>query len=96
LDYRGKYEGSQRERDLAYHNGCVWPYLIGAYIDAKLRVDFDRRGCKEILLRFREQLEVYGVGSLPEIYGGDTLKPDGCISQAWSVAEVLRAYSAFR
>jgi predicted glycogen debranching enzyme len=91
-DYRGNYSGSMRERDYAYHNGCIWPFLTGAFVDAKLKLDFDRRACRTLLLNFARQMESYGVGSLPEIYESETLRPDGCIAQAWSVAEVLRAY----
>ncbi|MFA6213774.1 MAG: amylo-alpha-1,6-glucosidase [Candidatus Micrarchaeia archaeon] len=91
-DYRGAYWGSMRERDFAYHNGCAWPWLMGAYIDAKASLGATPDACLGLLLPFTQQLEAYGVGSLPEIYGGDTGKPGGCISQAWSVAEVLRAY----
>ena len=91
-DYRGMYKGGMKERDGAYHNGCIWPWLMGAYIDAGASLGASQESCLALLMPFRKQLEAYGMGSLPEIYEGDTLRPDGCISQAWSVAEVLRAY----
>jgi len=91
-DYRGEYRGGMRERDAAYHNGCVWPWLMGAYIDAKLRVEGGDAACLKMLAPFARQMESYGVGSLPEILEGGTLRADGCIAQAWSVAEILRAY----
>ena len=91
-DYRGKYQGSMRERDSAYHNGCVWPWLMGAYIDAKLRVEGGDDACLKLLAPFARQMDAYGVGSLSEILEGDTLRADGCIAQAWSVAEILRVY----
>ncbi|MCX6769392.1 MAG: hypothetical protein NT051_01795 [Candidatus Micrarchaeota archaeon] len=95
-DYRGKYIGSMAERDRAYHNGCVWPYLMGAYIDAKLRVEGGDAACLKLLAPFAKQMEKYGVGSLPEILEGDTLRAEGCIAQAWSVAEVLRIYTKLK
>ncbi|MCX6771827.1 MAG: glycogen debranching enzyme N-terminal domain-containing protein [Candidatus Micrarchaeota archaeon] len=91
-DYRGTYRGGMRERDFAYHNGCVWPWLMGAYIDASVGLGATPQDCLALLSPFKKQLYAYGVGSLPEIYEADTLRPDGCISQAWSVAEVLRKY----
>jgi len=95
-DYRGKYWGDMRERDSAYHNGCVWPYLMGAYIDARLNVKGDGAACLKLLAPFARQMETYGVGSLPEILEGGTLRPDGCIAQAWSVAEILRVYTKLK
>jgi predicted glycogen debranching enzyme len=91
-DYHGKYAGGMRERDSAYHNGCVWPWLTGAYIDAGISLGASKEECLALLQPFKKQLCAYGVGSLPEIYEADTLRPDGCISQAWSVAEILREY----
>ena len=91
-DFRGAYAGNMRERDNAYHNGCVWPWLMGAYIDAGIALGASREESLALLQPFKGQLGVYGVGSLPEIYEAGTLRPDGCISQAWSVAEVLRKY----
>jgi len=95
-DYRGKYQGGMHERDSAYHNGCVWPWLMGAYIDAKLKVEGGDAAGLKLLAPFARQMEFYGVGSLPEILEGDTLRPDGCIAQAWSVAEVLRVYAKLK
>ena len=91
-DFRAAYRGSMRERDAAYHNGCVWPWLMGAYIDAGIGLGATREEGLALLQPFKKQLATYGVGSLPEIYDGGTLRPDGCISQAWSVAEILRKY----
>ncbi|MFA5930556.1 MAG: amylo-alpha-1,6-glucosidase [Candidatus Micrarchaeia archaeon] len=95
-DYQGTYQGGMRERDAAYHNGCVWPYLMGAYIDAGISIGADHEASLALLSPFKKQMDVYGVGSLPEIYEAGTLRPDGCISQAWSVAEVLRKYAELR
>jgi len=91
--YRGRYEGDVVSRDSAYHQGTVWPWLIGPYIDAYLRV---HRGgeehCRALLAPLMASLDEAGVGQISEIYDGDPPHtPRGCIAQAWSVAEVLRA-----
>lgn len=93
--YVGHYGGSQDERDRAYHNGTVWPWLLGHFTEGLLKVTSDRRKvlamlnpCLEAL---KKHLADYGIGSIAEIFSGDSPhSPDGCISQAWSVAEVLR------
>ncbi len=93
--YIGSYQGEQNKRDGAYHNGTVWPWLLGHFVEAMLKVTSDRRKvlavinpCLEALQR---HLAEYGIGSIAEIFSGDEPHyPDGCISQAWSVAEVLR------
>lgn len=96
-DYRGKYGGSPSERDGAYHQGTVWPWLLGIYTDAMLKVSLDAQEDARHLLNtltplFTRHLSDAGVGSISEIFGGDApYPPDGCIAQAWSVAEVLRA-----
>ena len=93
--YAGRYEGDARSRDGAYHQGTVWPWLIGPYIDALLSV---RGRSGQILEEARELLRpmitIPAVGgTLPEVFDGDCpQRPGGCISQAWSVAEVLRAW----
>lgn len=98
--YRGRYEGDGPARDSAYHQGTVWPWLVGAYVDASLAVAEDRpRRARELLETFAplwsEGPRHYGVGGLAEIYDGDAPhRPAGCISQAWSVAEVIRARMA--
>ena len=94
--YLDTYRGSMKERDNAYHNGCIWPWLMGAYIDAGIGLGATPQDCLALLQPFKKQLSVYCVGSLPEIYEAGTLRPDGCISQAWSVAEILRKYVEMR
>lgn len=95
-DYRPVYEGGPDERDSAYHQGCVWPWLLGAYGDALLRAAWDEDNAVRELLHqltplFSRHLGEAGVGSLSEIFDGDPPhQPDGCIAQAWSVAECLR------
>lgn len=92
--YEGTYEGDQSARDRAYHQGTVWPWLIGAYIEANFRL-YGRPFAKEarrLLAGFEEDMTVYGVCSIGEVYDGNPpYAPNGCISQAWSVGEVLRS-----
>jgi len=96
--YRGKYTGPQRRRDDAYHQGTVWPYLIGPFVEAYLKVnDFSRkskRKAAEFIEPLMQHLTEDGcIGQLCEIFDGDAPhKPRGCIAQAWSVAELIRAY----
>ena len=93
------YGGSQRERDMAYHQGTVWPYPLGAYYLAWLKI---HGSTAEAAAQVREQLgnmEVMlregCVGQLPEIYDGGNPGPSkGCFAQAWSVGELLRVYEA--
>jgi predicted glycogen debranching enzyme len=91
--YAAHYGGGPRERDAVYHQGTVWGWLLGPFALAHYRV---YRDC-ETALRFLEPLgrQIYasGVGTLSEIFDGDApFAPRGCIAQAWTVAEVLRAW----
>jgi predicted glycogen debranching enzyme len=96
--YMGRYEGDQKQRDRAYHNGTVWSHLIGPFVEAFLRVNPDDRVSRQEAFEFLEPLlnhfsESGCVDSISEIFDGDEPHtPRGCIAQAWSVAEVLRAY----
>jgi predicted glycogen debranching enzyme len=93
--YRPFYEGSADERAGAYHNGTVWPWLLGHYIEARLKTA-DILGdaaaeLKSILSAIAGHLEDAGLGTVSEIFDGDAPhEPRGSISQAWSVAEILR------
>jgi len=94
--YRGRYTGGPLERDGAYHQGTVWPWLLGPFITAYMKVnagsDVARRQATEWLAPVQEQLADGGLGHISEIFDGDTpQQPRGCIAQAWSTAEVLRA-----
>jgi glycogen debranching enzyme len=93
--YVGRYEGGPAQRDAAYHQGTVWPWLIGPYVDALFSVDEGSRESKERAREILRPLLSLGRGeieTLPEVFDGDEpYNPGGCISQAWSVAEVLRA-----
>ncbi|HMC55256.1 MAG TPA: amylo-alpha-1,6-glucosidase, partial [Gemmatimonadaceae bacterium] len=91
-DYKAKYFGDLRARDAAYHQGTVWAWLIGPWVDAwlKLHPD-DHEGARGFLKGLIAHLPEFGVGSIAEIFDADEpFTPRGCIAQAWSVAEVLR------
>jgi glycogen debranching enzyme len=91
--YRGCYEGPPRDRDAAYHQGTVWPWLLGPYITAQVRFNREAGRAKAVLLvdALRAWVESRGVGQLAEIFDGDAPhEPRGCFAQAWSVAEILR------
>ncbi|MGH7799776.1 MAG: amylo-alpha-1,6-glucosidase [Thermodesulfobacteriota bacterium] len=93
--YQGHYGGDQRQRDGAYHQGTVWGWLLGSFALAHLRVYNDPVKAREFLEPISRQLLSHGVGSLSEIFDGDApMAPRGCIAQAWTVAEVLRAWLA--
>jgi predicted glycogen debranching enzyme len=92
--YRGTCAGTAEERDSAYHQGTVWPWLLGPYLTAlvRLRGEAGRRQGRELLAGFAAHLGEEGVGSVSEIFDGDPPHaPRGAIAQAWSVAELLRA-----
>lgn len=92
-DYRGRLEGPPAQRDAAYHQGTVWPWLMGPYIVADLRFNGDaaHRRAPEVLGSLLRYMENRGTGQIPEIFDGDPPhEPRGCYAQAWSVAEVLR------
>ena len=94
-DYKRTYHGDLRARDAAYHQGTVWPWLMGHFIDAALRTGADAASVRPHLDAFREHLRDAGVGSISEIFDAESpYWPRGCIAQAWSVAEVLRAWLA--
>jgi predicted glycogen debranching enzyme len=98
--YVGRYEGGPGQRDAAYHQGTVWPWLIGPYVDALLSVNEESTESKERareILRPLLSLDIGGIETLPEVFDADEPhRPAGCISQAWSVAEVLRAMEKIR
>lgn len=93
-NYKPIYGGNLRSRDGAYHQGTVWAWLIGPFIDAWLKVHpHDRSAARKFLERFPEHLNDAGIGTISEVF--DAREPHnagGCISQAWSIAEVLRAW----
>lgn len=95
--YKGQYHGDAINRDTAYHNGTAWPWLLGAYVKAYRKVHNYSEDSLEVmrtlLQGFDVHLEIAGIGAISEVFDGDyPHSPGGCIAQAWSVAEVLRAY----
>ena len=97
--YRGLYIGNSAERDSAYHQGTVWPWLLGAFGQAALVAADDKEQEKETLKRYlraflKKHLPEAGIGSISEVFdGNEPHNPGGCIAQAWSVAELTRLYS---
>jgi len=97
-DCKGVYTGPMRQRDEAYHQGTVWPYLIGPFIEAYLKINKFSPESKNQAAQFIEPLlghltEDGCLGSISEIFDGDPPhKPKGCFAQAWSIAELIRAY----
>jgi predicted glycogen debranching enzyme len=91
-DYKPRYFGDLRARDAAYHQGTVWPWLLGAYVDARLATyPEDRAGARAVVERVLAHLDDACIGSISEIFDAEPpFVPRGCIAQAWSVAEVLR------
>jgi glycogen debranching enzyme len=93
--YAGRYQGGPRERDGAYHQGTAWSWLLGPFALAPIRVHGDRDAALSWLAPVRDHLLEGCVGSVSEIFDGDAPhRPRGCFAQAWSVAEVLRAWRA--
>jgi len=93
-DYKEKYYGNIRVRDAAYHQGTVWAWLIGPFIDAWLKMyPADKKEARRFLEGFVPHLREAGIGSISEIFDAEApFTPRGCIAQAWSVAEVLRCW----
>ncbi len=92
-DYVGRYEGGPAQRDSVYHQGTVWAWLIGPFVSAHLRVYKDPAVAQSFLLPLLHHLRDHGVGSISEIFDGNfPFIARGCCAQAWSVAEVLRAW----
>lgn len=91
--YKGTYCGNQEERDNAYHQGTVWPWLLGPFCEGWLRV-YEKQGVQKVrklIYGLEEVMSEHGITTLSEIHDGDPPHaPRGAISQAWSVGEVLR------
>ncbi|MEM7754363.1 MAG: amylo-alpha-1,6-glucosidase [Planctomycetota bacterium] len=101
--YRGAFWGPLFERDAAYHQGTVWPWLIGAYAEATLRLRGDGAGerARAALAGVETEMDGWTPGQIAEVFDGDDYPqggrgrprwPAGCIAQAWSVAELLRGW----
>lgn len=93
--FAATYGGSPRDRDAAYHQGTVWPWLLGPFAIAHARVYGDRERARSFLEPLADQLLDHGLGSISEIADASApFRPDGAIAQAWSVAELLRAWKS--
>jgi predicted glycogen debranching enzyme len=91
--YQEHYAGGPRERDAAYHQGTVWAWLLGPFALAHHRVYGDHVAAMSLLEPLGAAIQRYGLGTLGEIFDGEApFAPKGCIAQAWSVGEVLRAW----
>ncbi|MEZ5404488.1 MAG: amylo-alpha-1,6-glucosidase [Bryobacteraceae bacterium] len=95
--YRPRYEGGVWQRDSAYHQGTVWPWLIGPFVAAWLRTDGDIAIARQCVAAFRDHMNDAGLGQISEIAdAAPPHRPRGCFAQAWSVAEALEALQAVR
>lgn len=91
--YAGHYGGDPSRRDGAYHQGTVWPWLLGPYAIAHYRAYGDASAAQMLLAPLEDALFAYGLGQIAEIFDGDAPHaPGGCIAQAWSVAQTLEAW----
>ncbi|MFM9995697.1 MAG: amylo-alpha-1,6-glucosidase [Phycisphaerales bacterium] len=99
--YKPRYAGAMRERDAAYHNGTVWPWLLGPFAEAVMRADrfspASRTEARRLLRPLMDGPDGESLGQLPEVFDGDETpdhprRPGGCPAQAWSVAETLRVW----
>jgi predicted glycogen debranching enzyme len=94
--YKRRYEGGPDERDGAYHQGTVWPWLLGPYVDAVLKTECEscaRAEASQILDGLLDATEEAGLGTISEVFDGDAPhRPGGCIAQAWSVAAAIHVW----
>ncbi len=92
-EYKGRYRGPMSELDAAYHQGTVWPWLLGPYCSAWAKNGGSKEDIKALLKGAKDMLCEYGLGGIAEVYDGDEPHtPNGCPWQAWSVAEILRSW----
>ncbi len=93
-DYKKNYHGDLKTRDAAYHQGTVWAWLIGPFVDAWLKLHpHDLATARGFLEAFPKHLDEAGLGTISEVFDAEAPHtPRGCIAQAWSVAEVLRCW----
>ena len=96
--YYGIYQGDWKRRDASYHQGTVWSWLLGPYVDVMMKVSGDHayRLSQTVIYNFAYHLEESCIGSISEIFDGDAPHhPRGCVAQAWGVAEVLRVIEEY-
>ncbi len=96
-DYKQNYDGDLFTRDAAYHQGTVWAWLIGPYIDAWIKTyPEQQKNVRALLANFEAHMNEAGIGTISEIFDAEEpYTPRGCIAQAWSVAEVLRCWASY-
>jgi len=96
-DYKPVYDGDLRARDAAYHQGTVWGWLIGPFVDAWMKVHGDAAEARRFLDGFGPHLGEACIGTISEVFDAEaTFTARGCAAQAWSVAEVLRCLEELR
>jgi glycogen debranching enzyme len=96
-EYQGRYTGGPAGRDRAYHQGTVWPWLLGFYVEACLRArghaPSEVTRLRELLHSFEQQHRIHGLLHISEVYDGDPpYRPGGAIAQSWNTAELIRAF----
>ena len=93
-DYKMRYFGDLRSRDAAYHQGTVWAWLMGPFIDAWLKINpQDYTGARAFLKGFDRHLNDVCIGTISEVFDAENpFNPGECVSQAWSIAEILRCW----
>jgi predicted glycogen debranching enzyme len=96
-NYRGRFDGGPLSRDAAYHQGTVWPWLLGPFLTAYVKVHSSTEEARGRAGRFLDPLRAHlteaGLGHISEVFDGDSPhRPGGCFAQAWSTAEILRTY----
>ncbi len=95
--YHAHFAGDQRMRDGAYHQGTVWPWLLGTYVDVYLRIGRDRAALRQLLTPLVDELTKTCLGMIDEVMEPEPpFTPGGCFAQAWSVAELLRCWLLLR
>jgi predicted glycogen debranching enzyme len=100
-NYRGRFEGDMCSRDSAYHQGTVWPWLLGPFISAYTNLHGADQAVRQRIAKWLELLQRHlteaGLGQISEVFDGDPPhRPGGCFAQAWSLAEILRVSCALR
>ena len=94
--YTSCYEGDPSKRDSCYHQGTVWSWLLGGYVDALVKLGTDKSLIKNVIENFVYHLNEGCIGSVSEIFDGDfPHTPKGCVAQAWGVAEILRVIKEY-
>jgi glycogen debranching enzyme len=98
-NFNSNISGNIDNRDLAYHNGAIWPFLLGLYLKAYLRVNKNSRASKDYvfkkLINFWEKLCEKDLNYIPEIFAPCDMHPDGCLTQAWNYATLLEVLYDF-